>query len=103
MILIQIGLILICNSLLIGLTLYYACFLMLSRFTFSQVQNPVQFVFKLFLSALAINYSLFIVEQFVTLFSNISLSIREISVFLLLLKNLIQLFTLKIQNLIFFL
>ena len=78
MILIQIGLILICNSLLIGLTLYYACFLMLSRFTFSQVQNPVQFVFKLFLSALAINYSLFIVEQFVTLFSNISLSIREV-------------------------
>lgn len=72
------GLILVCNSLLIGFTLYYACFLLLSKFTFSQVQNPVQFVFKLFLSALAINYSLFIVNQFITLFSNISLSIREV-------------------------
>lgn len=72
------GLILICNSLLLGFTLYYACFLLLSHFTFSQVQNPVQFIFKLFLSAIAINYSLFIVEQFITLFSNISLAIREV-------------------------
>ncbi len=72
------GLILICNSLLLGFALYYAFFLLLSKFTLSQVQNPVQFVFKLFLSALAINYSLFIVEQFITLFSNISLAIREV-------------------------
>ncbi len=72
------GLILICNSLLLGFTLYYAFFLLLSRFTFSQVQNPVQFISKLFLSAIAINYSLFIVEQFITLFSNISLAIREV-------------------------
>lgn len=72
------GLILICNSLLIGLTLYYACFLMMSKFTLSQIQNPSQFVFKLFFAAISINFSLFIVEQFVTLFSNVSLSIREI-------------------------
>lgn len=72
------GLILICNSLLIGFTLYYACFLLLSKFTFSQVQRPTQFVFKLFLCSLSINFSLYIVEQFVTLFSNISLSIREV-------------------------
>lgn len=72
------GLILICNSLLIGLTLYYACFLMMSKFTLSQIQNPSQIIFKLFFAAVAINSSLFIVEQFVTLFSNVSLSIREI-------------------------
>lgn len=72
------GLVLICNALLIGITLYYACFLMLSKFTLSQVQNPSQFIFKLFLAALAINSSLFIVEKFVTLFSSISLSIREV-------------------------
>ena len=47
------GLILICNSLLLGITLYYSFFLMLSHFTLSQVQNPVQFVFKLFLCALS--------------------------------------------------
>lgn len=72
------GLLLICNSLLIGITLYYACFLMISKFTLSQVQNPSQFIFKLFFAAIAINSSLFIVEQFITLFSNISLSIREV-------------------------
>lgn len=72
------GLLLICNSLLIGITLYYACFLMMSKFTLSQVQNPNQFIFKLFFASIAINSSLFIVEKFVTLFSNISLSIREV-------------------------
>lgn len=72
------GLILICNSLLLGITLYYAFFLILSHFTFSQIQNPVQFVFKLFLCAISLNCSLFIVEQLVTLFSNITLSIREV-------------------------
>ena len=68
------GLVLICNALLIGITLYYACFLMMSKFTLSQVQNPSQFIFKLFFAAIAINSSLFIVEKFVTLFSNVSLS-----------------------------
>lgn len=72
------GLILICNSLLFAITIYYACFLMMSKFTLSQIENPSQFIFKLFFSALAINSSLFIVEQLVTLFSNITLSIREV-------------------------
>lgn len=72
------GLILICNSLLLGFTLYYACFLMLSKFTFSEIQKPTQFVFKLFFCAIAINSSLFIVEFFITLFSNITLAIREV-------------------------
>ena len=72
------GLILICNSLLIGLTLYYGCFLMLSKFTFSQIQKPSQFVFKLFLCAICINSALFITEKFVTFFSSITLSIREV-------------------------
>ena len=58
--------------------MYYACFLLLSKFTFSQIQNPVQFVIKLFLCAVAINSSIYIVEQFITLFSNISLAIREV-------------------------
>lgn len=72
------GLILICNALLVGLTLYYACLFLLSHFTFSQIQNPVNFIFKLFLCAIAINSSLFIVKGFITLFSNITLAIREV-------------------------
>lgn len=72
------GLILICNSLLLGITLYYACFLMLSKFTFSEIQRPTQFIFKLFFCAIAINSSLFVIELFITIFSNASLSIREV-------------------------
>lgn len=72
------GLILICNSLLLGFTLYYACFLILSKFTFTEVQKPTQFLFKLFLCAVAINSSKFIIESFVTIFSNLTLAIREV-------------------------
>ncbi len=72
------GLILICNSLLIGFVIYYVFFLLLSHFTFSQVQRPVQFLIKLFLCSVAINSSLFILEQFITLFSNLTLAIREV-------------------------
>ena len=72
------GLIIICNSLLLGFTLYYLCTLLLSHFTFSQVQKPAQFIFKLLLSAIAINSSEFLIQFFINFVSNISLSIREI-------------------------
>ena len=72
------GFILICNSLLIGFTLYYLCTLLLSYLTFSQIQKPIQFVFKFFLCAIAINSSDFLIDKFISLFSNLSLSIREV-------------------------
>lgn len=72
------GLILICNSLLIGFCLYYSCKLLLSHLTFTQVQSPSQFIFKLFLCAIAMNFSNFIVENIIVVFSNLSLSIREV-------------------------
>ena len=72
------SLIVICNSLLLGFSLYYLCTLLLSHFTFSQVQKPGQFIFKLLFCAIAINSSEFLIEKFITLISNISLSIREI-------------------------
>ena len=72
------GLILICNSLLIGFTLYYACFLLLSKFTFSETQKPTQFLFKLFFCAIAINSSQFIIEFFISVFFNVTLAIREV-------------------------
>ena len=72
------SLIIICNSLLLGFALYYLCTLLLSHFTFSQVQKPSQFIFKLLLCAIAINFSEFLIENFIILISNISLSIREI-------------------------
>lgn len=76
------GLIIICNSLLIGISLYYICFFALSHFTFSQTQKPSHFFFKLFFAALALNSSEFIVEKIINLFSNISLAIREVGEFI---------------------
>lgn len=72
------NLIIVCNSLLLGFALYYLCTLLLSHFTFSQVQKPNQFILKLLLCAIAINSSEFLIELFIALISNISLSIREI-------------------------
>lgn len=72
------GLILICNSLIIGISLYYVCSLLLSHLTFSQVQRPSQFIFKLFFCAIAINFSYFLIQQIILIFSNISLAIREV-------------------------
>lgn len=47
--LLQFGLVFICNSLLLGFGIYYACLLFISHLTLSQVQRPSQFVFKLLL------------------------------------------------------
>lgn len=78
MTLILLGIILICNSLILGIALYYACSLLFSYITFSQVAKPSQFIFKLFLASIAVNFSLFFTKQIVYLFSIISLAIREI-------------------------
>lgn len=72
------GLILICNSLIAGISLYYAFSFLLSHVTFSQVQKPSQFIFKLFFCAIAINFSYFLIQQIILIASNISLAIREV-------------------------
>lgn len=72
------GLILICNSLIVGISLYYVCSLLLSHITFSQVQKPSQFVFKLFFCAICINFSYFLIQQIILIVSNVSLAIREV-------------------------
>ena len=72
------GLLLICNSLLVGFCIYYGLKLLLSYITFSEIQKPSQFIFKLFLCAISMNCSLFIVKFIINLASNLSLSIREV-------------------------
>lgn len=49
------GIIYICNSLVYGFILYYAFTLLLSHLTFSQVQRPSSFIFKLLLCVIALN------------------------------------------------
>lgn len=72
------GLILICNSLLIGFCIYYGFKLLLSYITYSNVQRPTQFIFKLFLCAICMNFSLYIVQTIINITSNLSLAIREV-------------------------
>lgn len=72
------GLILICNALLIGFILYYSISLIFSYLTFSQVQRPLQFIFKLLFCIIAINFSNFLCDKIIWLVSWLSLCIREL-------------------------
>ena len=72
------GLLLICNSLLLGFSIYYGLKLLISYITFSEIQRPNQFIFKLFLCAIFMNFSLFIIQIIINLASNLSLAIREV-------------------------
>ena len=72
------GLLLICNSLLIGFCIYYGCRLLLSHITYCETQRPSQFVFKLFLCTIFMNFSIFIIEIIINFTSYLSLAIREV-------------------------
>lgn len=72
------GLLLICNSLLVGFCIYYGCRLLLSHITFCETQKPSQFIFKLFLCTIFMNFSVFIIEIIINFTSYLSLAIREV-------------------------
>lgn len=72
------GILLIANSLLIGLVLYYSSKYLTSNLTFSKIENPVQFIFKLIIFGIAMNSSYFIIQQVLDINSNISNAIRSI-------------------------
>ena len=72
------GILLICNSLLFGLLLYYAIKYLISHFTFKPTETPTQFIFKAIIFGVCINFSYFLIEILLDLFSNITLAIRGI-------------------------
>lgn len=72
------GILLIANSLLIGFILYYAINLLFSHYSYSEVQKPTQYIFRVILFVILMNSSYFICEQFINLISNISLAIRQV-------------------------
>lgn len=72
------GLIYICNSLIYGFMLYYGFSLLLSHLTFSQVQRPSSFIFKIFLCAVAVNSCRLICYVAVFANSAISTAIRSV-------------------------
>lgn len=72
------GILLISNSLLIGVLIYYGIKIMLANFTYTQSEQPVQFILKLIIFGICMNASYFLIEQFINIFSNISLAIRDL-------------------------
>lgn len=72
------GILLIANSLLFGFILYYSIKNLISYFTYMRVESPSQFLFKAIIFGICINFSYFIIEELLMIFSNITLAIRSI-------------------------
>lgn len=72
------GILLIANSLLLGIILYFAIKYLLSHFTFSQIENPHSFLIKLVICGICMNFSYFLLSQFLDIISNVSLAIRNL-------------------------
>lgn len=72
------GINLICNSLIYGFLIYYAISFLLSHLTFSQVESPLQFIFKLILCALALNASQYLCGGLIFFVSHISNMLCEL-------------------------
>ena len=72
------GILLIANSLLIAIIIYFAIKYFLAHFTYSKIESPKQFIFKLIIFGICMNFSYFVLEKFLDLFYDISLSIQNI-------------------------
>ena len=72
------GILLIANSLLIAIIIYFAIIYFLAHFTYSKIESPKQFIFKLIIFGICMNFSYFLLEKFLDLFYDISLSIQNI-------------------------
>lgn len=72
------GILLIANSLLIAFVLYFGARFLLSHFTYSPIETPYQFILKMLIFGVCMNFSYFLVEQFILIMSSISSSILNL-------------------------
>ncbi len=72
------GFLLIVNSLLLAIIIYFALKLLLSNITYTQVERPYQFIFKLVICGICMNFSFFLIEQFLSICDNFTLAIRQL-------------------------
>ena len=72
------GILIIANSLLLGFLLYYGFRYLLSHFTYHPVESPSNFILKIIIYGIVMNFSFFILEMVLDLNSNISLAIRSL-------------------------
>ena len=72
------GILLVANALIAVYLIYYSIKLVLSRLELTQIEKPFQFIFKLLLCAICMNFSFFICDELIYFISLISSSIRYI-------------------------
>lgn len=72
------GILLIANSLLLGILLYYATRYFLAHITYVEAEKPFAFIFKLIIYGICMNFSYFILEQLLDINSYITLAIRDL-------------------------
>ena len=72
------GILLIANALLLGFLLYYSINLLMSYYSYSEIQKPSQYIFRVVFFVILMNSSYFICEQVINFNFNISLAIREV-------------------------
>ena len=75
----QPGLIIICNSLALGIFIYYGIKLLLSHLTMSRIQSPVQFFFKSLIFMALMNASLWICSEIIHIVSIITKTLNILS------------------------
>lgn len=76
------GLLIIANSLLFAVCLYYCFKLLYSHLTGTPIEKPYQFIFKLLIFGVFINASYFICEFFIYFNSLITAAIRDVGLFI---------------------
>lgn len=72
------GILLVCNSLILGIFLFYIANYLFSHITYSKVQPPLAFIFKAIIFVALMNSSLWICKQIINIVSLVSGSICEI-------------------------
>lgn len=72
------SLLIICNSLLFGFSIYYCFRLLFSHFSYIEIEKPYEFIFKLIIFGILINFSYFLCEKILYINYLISSSICEI-------------------------
>lgn len=73
------GILLICNSLILGFILYYSINYLLSHLTYSKIDSPKQFIFKSIIFIGIMNSSFWICKEIINLVSLITSIISELS------------------------
>ena len=72
------GVLLVCNSLILGIFIFYLINLLFSHITYNKVQPPLAFIFKAIILIIVMNNSLWICKQIINIIYLISGSICEI-------------------------